>query len=195
MRGLHCASCVNRLEAKLKQEPAIDSAMVNLATETAFVRFDPRRLDMAAIFALVSDTGYTPVELQEEDTTAGDDLRSQRNWMIFSLLLSLPIMFTMGMHHNRAVMQFNCLLATVLQFSAGLVFYRGAWAALRSRRHHGPAGGPGNLRRLCLLTDLLLRPARPRSAPVFFETSAMLIAFIRLGKFLEARARGKAGER
>ena len=43
------------------------------------------------------------------------------------------IMFTMGIHHNRAVMQLNWLLATVVQFSAGLVFYRGAWAAVKNR--------------------------------------------------------------
>ncbi len=194
VRGLHCASCVNRLEAKLKQEPAIDSAMVNLATETAFVRFDPRRLDLAAIFALVSDAGYTPVEVRQEDTAARDDLRSQRNWMIFSLLLSLPIMFTMGMHHNRAVMQLNCLLATALQFSAGLVFYRGAWAALRNGSATMDllvALGTSAAYIYSLLSySGLLGPGHA----VFFETSAMLIAFIRLGKFLEARARGKAGE-
>jgi Cu+-exporting ATPase len=194
VRGLHCASCVNRLETRLKEEPAVCSALVNLATETAFVRFDPRRLDMAAIFSLVQDAGYTPVELRGDDTSAADELRSQRNWMIFSLLLSLPIMFTMGLHHNRGVMQLNWLLATVLQFSAGLVFYRGAWAALRSGSATMDllvALGTSAAYFYSLLAFAgLLGPGHE----VFFETSAMLIAFIRLGKYLEARARGKAGE-
>ncbi len=194
VRGLHCASCVNRLETRLNQEPAIDSALVNLATETAFVRFDHRTLDQESIFRLVRDVGYTPVDLAAGDTSARDELRSQRAWMIFSLLLSLPIMFTMGMHHNRAVMQLNWLLATVLQFSAGLAFYRGAWAALRSGSATMDllvALGTSAAYGYSLLSySGLLGPGHG----VFFETSAMLIAFIRLGKYLEARARGKAGE-
>src|SRR5450756_2344902 len=117
-----------------------------------------------------------------------------RSWFIFSLLASLPIMFTMGLHSNRAVMQLNLLLATAVQFSAGLIFYRGAWSALKN--------GNTNMDVLVALGTSaayfyslaayfgLLGPHHE----VFFETSAMLIAFIRLGKSLEARARGKAGE-
>ena len=194
VRGLHCASCVNTLEKKLLEHPAISTAIVNLATETAFVRFDHQRLTPSNVFGLVHAAGYTPVELRDATTTADDDLRIQRNWLIFALCASLPIMLTMGMHSNRAVMQFNLILATAVQFSAGLTFYRGAWSALKNRSTNMDvlvALGTSAAYFYSLLAYFgLLGPHRE----VFFETSAMLIAFIRLGKYLEARARGKAGD-
>lgn len=194
VRGLHCASCVNTLEKKLLDNPAITTAIVNLAAETGFVCFDPQLLKPADIFSIVHAAGYTPVEAREADHAADDSLRIQRNWFLFSLLASLPIMITMGMHGNRAVMQLNLLLATAVQFSAGLDFYRGAWSSIKNRSANMDvlvALGTSAAYFYSLLAYFgLLGPHRE----VFFETSAMLIAFIRLGKYLEARARGKAGE-
>ena len=192
--GLHCASCVNRLEKKLLENPAMATAIVNLATETGFVRFDPARLTHDDIFAIVHEAGYTPRELGGNETASVDEMRSQRNWLILSLAAAVPIMLTMGMHTNRAVMQLNFLLATLVQFSAGLIFYRGSWAALKNRSANMDllvALGTSAAYFYSLLAYFgLLGSGRE----VFFETSAMLIAFIRLGKYLEARARGKAGE-
>jgi Cu+-exporting ATPase len=194
VRGLHCASCVNTLEKKLLEDPAISTAIVNLAAETGFVRFDPQRFGMADIFALVYEAGYTPVELCSAEASADDALRLQLKWFLFSLAASLPIMFTMGIHSNRAVTQLNLLLATVVQFSAGLTFYRGAWSALKNRSANMDVlvvlGTSAAYFYSLLAYAGLLGPHRE----VFFETSAMLITFIRLGKYLEARARGKAGE-
>jgi Cu+-exporting ATPase len=88
-------------------------------------------------------------------------------------------------------MQLNLLLATAVQFSAGLIFYRGAWSALKNRSANMDvlvALGTSAAYFYSLAAYFgLLGPHRE----VFFETSAMLIAFIRLGKYLEARARGK----
>lgn len=194
VRGLHCASCVNTLEKKLIEHPAITTAIVNLAAETAFVRFDPQQMDSADIFSIVHAAGYTPVELHGAETAQDDSLRSQRNWFLFSLFASLPIMFTMGLHSNTAAMQLNLILATAVQFSAGLIFYRGAWSALKNRSTNMDvlvALGTSAAYFYSLAAYFgLLGPHRE----VFFETSAMLIAFIRLGKYLEARARGKASE-
>ncbi len=194
VRGLHCASCVNTLEKKLLGHPAITTAIVNLAAETGFVRFDSQQLTISDIFGIVHAAGYTPVELLESDAFQDEELRSQRNWFIFSLCASLPIMLTMGLHSNSAAQQASLVLATVVQFSAGLIFYRGAWSAIKN--------GTTNMDVLVALGTSaayfysvaaffgLLGSHRD----VFFETSAMLIAFIRLGKYLEAHARGKASE-
>ncbi|MBC8018970.1 MAG: copper-translocating P-type ATPase, partial [Verrucomicrobia bacterium] len=179
---------------KLREHPAISTAIVNLAAETGYVRFDSTRLTTSNVFALVHAAGYTPLELRETAAATRDDLQTQRNWMIFALAASLPIMLTMGMHSNRAVMQLNLLLATAVQFSAGLTFYRGAWSALKNRSANMDvlvALGTSAAYFYSLLAYFgLLGPHRE----VFFETSVMLIAFIRLGKYLEARARGKAGD-
>ncbi|HIJ94965.1 MAG TPA: heavy metal translocating P-type ATPase [Desulfuromonadales bacterium] len=194
VRGLHCASCVARLEKKLLESSAISLAIVNLASETAFVRYDPDQLSPTDIFDTVNAAGYTPVELSESEQAIEDSLQSQRDWFLFALAASLPIMFTMGIHSNRAVMQLNLLLATAVQFSAGLIFYRGAWSSLKNRSANMDvlvALGTSAAYFYSLAAYFgLLGPQRM----VFFETSAMLIAFIRLGKYLEARARGKAGE-
>jgi Cu+-exporting ATPase len=194
VRGLHCASCVATLETKLTEHPAVTTAIINLAAETGFVRFDPLQLSAADIFSIVHAAGYTPVELHRAEMAHDDDIRSQRNWFCFSLCASLPIMLTMGLHSNRAAMQLNLLLATAVQFSAGLVFYRGAWSALKNRTANMDvlvALGTSAAYFYSLAAYFgLIGPHRD----VFFETSAMLIAFIRLGKYLEARARGKAGE-
>ncbi|MDO9069430.1 MAG: heavy metal translocating P-type ATPase [Deltaproteobacteria bacterium] len=194
VRGLHCASCVNTLEKNLLDNPAINTAIVNLASETCFVRFNPQQVGPADIFSIVHSAGYTPVELRGAYSAGAEDLSSQRNWFLFSLISSLPIMITMGMHSNHAAMQLSLLLATMVQFSAGLIFYRGAWSALKNRSANMDvlvALGTSAAYFYSLLAYFgLLGPHRE----IFFETSAMLIAFIRLGKYLEARARGKAGE-
>lgn len=192
--GLHCANCVGRLEKALLEQPGILSAVVNLAASSGTVRFDPAQQSKGTIFRAVLDAGYTPHEPEQSEKVETGELISQRNWFLFALLLSMPIMATMTLHHNRTVGWINLLLATTVQFSAGLAFYRGAWAALKSRSSNmdvlvalgtSAAWGYSMLAFFGLLGD---------GKDIFFETSAWLITFIRLGKYLEARARGKAGE-
>ncbi len=194
VKGLHCASCVATLETKLQANPAIIAAVVNLAQESALVRFDPAAIGQAEIFALVTAAGYQPQadEAAEEDVARA--FRLQRNWFLFSLALSLPIMATMTMHGNRTVGWLGLILATIVQFTAGLTFYRGSWFALKSRSANmdvlvALGTSAAYFYSLAAFFGLL-----GGHGEVFFETSAMLIAFIRLGKYLEARARGKASE-
>jgi Cu+-exporting ATPase len=194
VRGLHCASCVNRLEKALLEDPAISTAIVNLATETGYVRFDAAHLTTSTIFGLVHTAGYTPVELRDNQDASQSELHTQRNWLIFALAASLPIMLTMGMHANRAVMQLNLLLATAVQFSAGLIFYRGAWSAIKNRSANMDVLVALGTSAAYFYSLLAYAHLLGNANEVFFETSVMLIAFIRLGKYLEARARGKAGD-
>jgi Cu+-exporting ATPase len=168
--------------------------VVNLAQESAFVRYEPAELTTADIFSIVASAGYEPVPEETGRADEAKSFRSQRNWFIFSLILSLPIMLTMTLHHDRTIGWLNLVLATIVQFSAGLAFYRGSWHALRS--------GSANMDVLVALGTsaayfyslFAFFGAFGEHGGIFFETSAMLIAFIRLGKYLEARARGKAGE-
>jgi Cu+-exporting ATPase len=189
---MSCASCAARIEKAIAALAGVSAANVNFATQELLACHDEAITSADEIICAVENLGYGI--RSTHSPSEYDDLRSQRNWLIFSLLASLPIMLTMGMHHNRAVMQLNWLLATVVQFSAGLIFYRGAWAALKNRSATMDvlvALGTSAAYFYSLLAYFgLLGPGRE----VFFETSAMLISFIRLGKYLEARARGKAGE-
>lgn len=195
VRGLHCSSCVGTLEKKLLENSHISTAIVNLAAETGFVRYDHAVLNPSDIFAIVHSAGYTPIELKSDDDSAKEEeLRSQRNWFLFSLAAALPIMLTMGMHDNRTVLQLNFVLATVVQFTSGLAFYRGAWLALKNFSANMDVLVALGTSAAYFYSALAFAGLLGGSHEIFFETSAMLIAFIRLGKYLEARARGKAGE-
>ncbi|BDV42953.1 copper-translocating P-type ATPase [Geotalea uraniireducens] len=195
VKGLHCASCVNNLEKHLLAAPGVTAAVVNLAQESALVRFDPAVIGQPELFAVVTAAGYEPVPAGAGEEDEAKAYRSQRTWFIVSFVLALPIMLTMGMHGNRAVGWLNLLLSTTVQFTAGLIFYRGAFYALKSRSANMDvlvALGTSAAYFYSLFAFFGL--FGEHGSEVFFETSAMLIAFIRLGKYLEARARGKAGE-
>ncbi len=194
IQGMHCANCAGTIEKKLRSLPGIATARVNFASESGSVAFDPGQIDREAIFRAVVDAGYRPLTARSGGETAGEE-RSQLGWLIFSALLTAPIMPLMWWQpFGMATLWINAALATIVQFSAGLLFYRGGWKSLKN--------GSANMDVLVALgisaaygySILAAFGLFGLSGPVFFETGAMLITFIRLGKWLEARAKGKAGQ-
>ncbi len=193
--GMSCVNCAARIEKTLNATAGVSRAAINFAMEELLIEFDATVTTPGAIEEAVKGLGYgirvadDSAETQQEDLEAA--FRVQRNWFLFSLALSLPIMFTMTLHGNRTVGWLSLVLATIVQFSAGLTFYRGSWYALKSKS--------ANMDVLVALGTSaayfysLFAFFAKSHVGVFFETSAMLITFIRLGKYLEARARGKAG--
>jgi Cu+-exporting ATPase len=194
VRGLHCASCVANLEKQLLSLPGISHATVNLAQQSAWVKYDQAMLLRTDIYEWVRKTGYEPVEVEDSSAEGRKDLARQRNMFIFSLFASLPIMFTMAQHHNPFIGWLNLVLATLVQFTAGLAFYSGAWHALKNRSANMDVLVALGTSAAYFYSLFAFFGAFGPHGEIFFETSAMLIAFIRLGKYLEARARGKAGE-
>lgn len=192
--GMHCASCARTVEDKLGGLPGVRQVRVNLADDRASVSFDPRKLGPEDLFEAVRQAGYNPVA---DDTVERqvDEGRTQLRWLLFSASLSLPIMPLMWTSaFGAATVYLTAGLSSVVQFSAGLAFYRGAWHSLRNRSSNmdvlvalgiSAAYGYSLISLAGLLGD---------GSPVFFETSAMLITFIRFGKWLEARAKGKASQ-
>lgn len=195
--GMTCGSCALAVEKKLGSADGIKAAVVNPASETAAVEFDPKIISARDIFELVREAGYIPLEATGQDE---DDRNAimQRNWLIISALLSLPIMPLMYLPMSRPVMYTIFVLASVVQFSSGLIFYRGAYHALRN--------GSANMDVLVAMgitaaygysvmtTINMWFPEFFFSGPTFFDTSALLITFVRLGKYLEAKAKGRAGQ-
>jgi P-type Cu+ transporter len=190
IRGMSCANCAQTIEKKLKTLPGLVSVQINLATETGQIGFDPAQLSAERIHDAVAAAGYraVPLENAAEDALQA---RRQRQWLLFSALFSLPIMPLMWFAPLAGnTIYLILLLATVVQFSAGLTFYVGSWKALKNRTANmdvlvalGISAAYG-YSLLALAFDL---------GSMFFETGAMLITFIRFGKWLEARAKGKAG--
>ena len=193
--GMHCANCAARIETGLGETGGIVTAMVNFATEELTVEYDPAVTGPEEIASRVKSMGYG-IRGKERETEAAreEEYRGQRNWFIASLSLSFPIMITMSLHDRPLVGWMNLLLASIVQFSAGLTFYRGSWYALRSRSANMDVLIALGTSAAYFYSLFAFFGAFGPQGEIFFETSAMLIAFIRLGKYLEARARGKAGE-
>ncbi len=191
--GMSCTNCAGNIEKHLNQLDGVQQALVNFAANSAEIDFDPAQLSEPEIIAQVEALGFSA----REGEIAGDELDEARRafrWVIFSGLMALPIMAFMYLQpFGGATLLVNAGLATLSQFSAGLIFYRGALNSLRN--------GSTNMDVLVALgitaaygySLLALFGLLGENAVVFFETSAMLIFFIRFGKWLESRAKGRAG--
>ncbi|TEB05551.1 Copper-exporting P-type ATPase A [Pelotomaculum schinkii] len=195
--GMTCANCALTIEKKLKSTPGVHMAAVNFANETVTVEFDPQTLTLNDVFEQVRDAGYIPLKNKDEDP---DDRSAiiERNWLIFSVILSVPIMPLMFLPMSRPTMYTILTLATIVQFTAGWTFYRGAYHALKNRSANMDvlvAMGITAAYGYSLMTTLhMFFPNLFFEGPNFFDTSALLITFVRFGKYLEAKAKGRAGQ-
>ncbi|HZK84572.1 MAG TPA: heavy metal translocating P-type ATPase [Desulfosporosinus sp.] len=195
--GMTCTNCAQTIEKKLNGTAGVKNASVNYASETVTVEFDPDVINMSGIFEQVRDAGYTPLENKDKDQDDRTAIK-QRNWLIFSVVLSLPIVPLMYLPMSRLTMYSMIILATIVQFTAGWTFYRGAYHALKNRSANMDvlvALGITAAYGYSLMTTLnTLFPTLFFKGPAFFDTSVLLITFVRFGKFLEAKAKGRAGQ-
>lgn len=191
--GMHCASCAQTIETRLSALDGVRHVAINLADDTATVTFDPRQLSQKELFAAVRQVGYFPqdtVSLDQRD----EEARAQLRWLLFSAGMSLPIMPLMWLEPlGSMTLYLIATLSSVVQFSAGLIFYRGAWHSLRNRSSNMDVLVALGITAAYGYSLMSLLGILGPSSQVF-ETSAMLITFIRFGKWLEARAKGKASQ-
>ncbi|QYF95610.1 heavy metal translocating P-type ATPase [Massilia sp. PAMC28688] len=192
--GMSCASCAGRVEKALRAVPGVADATVNLATERATVLSQGRALDPGALIAAVEKAGYT-AHAQHEAAPARGGIPEA--WQIaIAALLTLPLIVPMiadalGFHVMLpAYVQF--LLAAPVQFWIGARFYSGAWKALRART--------GNMDLLVALGTSaafglsLYQWLGLGISHLYFEAGAVVITLVRLGKWLEARAKRQTTE-
>ncbi|WP_411381297.1 heavy metal translocating P-type ATPase [Pseudomonas sp. MPB26] len=191
--GMTCASCAGRVERALGKVPGVQSVSVNLANERAHVEvLGP--MDPCVLIAAVDKAGYTATLPQSETATeAGQAQRLHRErWaLLLAILLALPLVLPMlvepfGLHWMLpAWAQFA--LATPVQFILGARFYSAAWKAVRA--------GAGNMDLLVAIGTsagygLSVYQWLTAPAPhLYFEASAVVIALVLLGKYLESRAK------
>ncbi|MCF6178226.1 MAG: heavy metal translocating P-type ATPase [Geopsychrobacter sp.] len=191
--GMSCANCAAKIAKSLQETAGVHTATVNFAVNTAEVSYDPALLSDADLFAVVEDLGYH-AELQEDEDRQSREARQAFYWLLFSGALAIPIMLFMYLQpFGTATTLVNAVLASVAQFSAGLTFYRGAYKSLRNRSANMDVLVALGITAAYGYSVLALVGALGEHAVVFFETSAMLIFFIRGGKWLESRAKGQAG--
>ncbi|MBD9460204.1 copper-translocating P-type ATPase [Pseudomonas sp. PDM05] len=194
--GMTCASCAGRVERALGKVPGVQSVSVNLANERAHVVV-AGQMDPGVLIAAVDKAGYTATLPQSETATEVDQaqrLQRERLSLLLAIALALPLVLPMlvepfGLHWMLpAWVQFA--LATPVQFIFGARFYIAAWKAVRA--------GAGNMDLLVAigtsagygLSIYEWLSAHPGMAPhLYFEASAVVIALVLLGKYLESRAK------
>ena len=211
VEGMTCASCVMRVERALKKVPGVVAATVNLATERATVELTPGAVDPSALVAAVAASGYDarPITAEQpgKDIGAAHDehARSLRVKVIASAVVALVTMTLMQWQRlplidgipMRLMHPFFFLLATPVQFWAGWQFYRGAWAVMKHRTTDMNtliAVGTSVAYGYSVVATFAPQVLTIGNAPephVYYETSSAIIAFIMLGRYLEARARGR----
>jgi len=200
--GMTCASCVTRVEQALSGVPGVISANVNLASEKATVEYI-EGTEAADLRRAVKDAGYelgSEAETLEDVTTASQrEIRNIRNRFILAAVLAGAIMALMWTPYFIGKLYLLWALATPVQFWAGWRFYRGAWGALKHRTADMNtliAVGTSAAYFYSMVAVLFpgLFAAGGLEPSVYFDTSAMIITLILLGRFLEARARGQTSE-
>ena len=212
--GMSCASCVGRVEAALRRVEGVEEVAVNLATERAIIK---GRADLAALLAAVDSTGFDARPLQAVSSVADRDemaarkdaeRESLKRDFFLAALLSLPVfVLEMGAHMVPAVHEFiagtiglrtswliQFVLTTVVLFFPGRRFYlHGIPALLRGAPDMNTLVAVGTL---AAYGYSVVATFAPRLLPegtvnVYFEAAAVIVALILLGRFLEARARGR----
>lgn len=199
--GMTCASCANTVEKTLKKQKGVVNASVNFANTSALVEYKTDVANLDSIKHAVEETGYDidiaqdandPAKIEERDRAAYLELRSRTIMsIIFSVVLVLVAMFAKDIPHANYLMW---ALATPVVLVYGRQFFTGAWKQAR----HGTA----NMDTLVALSTGIAYlysifntvypqfwTSRGLQASVYFETAAVVISFILLGKLLEERAR------
>ncbi|NQT31923.1 MAG: copper-translocating P-type ATPase [Deltaproteobacteria bacterium] len=197
--GMTCTSCVSRVEQALSGVPGVISVNVNLASEKATVEYI-EGTEPADLRRAVKEAGYelgAEAETLEDVTTASQrDTRNIRNRFIVAAVLAAAIMALMWTPSFAGKPYLLWALATPVQFWAGWRFYRGAWGALRHRTADMNtliAVGTSAAYFYSLVAVIApgLFAAGGLEVHLYFDTSAMIITLILLGRFLEARAKGQ----
>lgn len=191
--GMSCANCAANIEKSLNALSGVTHANVNFSVNSADVDFDPAQLNVADLTAHIESLGYG-VSLEEDPDQSHKEATLAFYWVVFSGLLAIPIMLFMYLEpFGSGTLYVNAALATISQFSAGLTFYQGAYKSLRNRSANMDVLVAMGITAAYGYSLLALFGTLGNQAVVFFETSAMLIFFIRFGKWLESRAKGQAG--
>jgi Cu+-exporting ATPase len=202
VRGMTCASCVARVETALAGVPGVISANVNLASEKATVEYT-EEVRFADLRHAVKDAGYEldpeTESLEDVSSASQREIRTVRNRFIFAAILAFFIMvISMGLSFpGKGYLLW--LLATPVQFWAGMRFYRGAWGAIKHRTADmNTLIVMGTSAAYLYSVVAVLFPGLFSAANIelglYFDTSAMIITLILLGRFLESRAKGQTSE-
>jgi Cu+-exporting ATPase len=196
IEGMTCANCALSIEKAFSRADGVESGNVNFALEKGQVVFDPTVIDRERILKVVADAGYKAnIDTEEVESGADALARKERFRFLFALCLTIPIVILMysmpfGMAGTNYLM-FG--LASLVQFVSGRTFYEGAYFSLKNRTANMDVLIAMGISAAYFYSVFALFFLDPH-AHTFFDSSAMLITFIMVGKMLEARAKARTGQ-
>lgn len=219
LSGMHCASCAAIIERVLRKVPGVKQANVNFAAEKAAVVYDAGVTSIANLIEAVKRAGYKAEVVNLEDSEFEGRKRAQETaklWkkFLFSAVLSLPMLYFMlldffpGLPGGTLLPPYfgiiSLILATPVQIIIGAGFYRGMWSSLRMKTFNMDSliaigTSTAFLYSLVSFIQYVVAKGTPigvggKIPELYFETSAFLITFVVLGKWLEAKAKGRTSE-
>jgi Cu+-exporting ATPase len=196
VRGISCTGCADTIERHVRRLRGVASVQVDLASEKLNVAFDPAQIDPSRITDRVKELGFRVPGDPADSLDSAGELRQQKRLLALGVLLSVPlVVFSMardfglvGFRHDLVAM---LVPATIVQFLVGWQFYVGAYKSLRAGSSNMDVlVALGSSVAYCSSVAVTLGLAPGRN--VYFETSAAILTLVRLGKFLEAQAKGRA---
>ena len=203
--GMHCENCASTITRHLKKMDGILVAEVSLATEHAAVTFDASTLSEETIVDKIRDLGFDVVDEDEEDEARAEEFQHQKRQFTFGIIFTLPLfLISMGRDMNLIGAWASAHWVNWLMFGLALPvqgyvawdYYVGGIKALRNRSANMDVlvamGSSVAFLYSLVVTIALGTDAGARfGTHVYFETAAVIITLIKLGKLLEARAKGQ----
>lgn len=213
LEGMTCAACATRIEKGLSKLSGVSSASVNFAMETATVEYASGEISVADMQNKVKQLGYKAITAEEKDEQKNgkdDGIRKQKRKLLISAILSIPLLWSMVAHFSFTSWiylpdlfmnpWFQLILATPVQFYIGKPFYVGAYKALRNGSANmdvlvSLGTSAAYFYSLYLTIDWYASGGGMHNGPsMYYETSAILITLVIMGKLFESLAKGRTSE-
>ncbi|HDR7668125.1 Copper-transporting P-type ATPase [Bacillus cereus] len=209
--GMTCVACANRVEKRLNKLEGVNGATVNFALESATVDFNPDEINVNEMKSAITKLGYKlEVKSDEQDGSTDhrlQEIERQKKKFIISFILSFPLLWAMVSHFSFTSFIYlpdmlmnpwvQLALATPVQFIIGGQFYVGAYKALRNKSANMDvlvALGTSAAYFYSVYLSIRSIGSSEHMTDLYFETSAVLITLIILGKLFEAKAKGRSSE-
>jgi len=212
LTGMTCAACSTRIEKGLNKMDGVLQANVNLALEKASVEFNPSAISTKDLIQKVESLGYGAMVKSDENEKEAVDYRQkeiekQQGKFLFAAILSLPLLWAMAGHFSFTSFLWvpdafmnpwvQLALATPVQFFIGKQFYVGAYKVLKNKSANMDVLvvlGTSAAYFYSIYLSIQTIGSDAHSVGLYFETSAVLITLIILGKLFEAKAKGRSSE-
>ena len=209
--GMTCVACANRIEKGISKMEGVSKVNVNFTLETAHVEYAENEMTLEDIMQKVNKLGYEAKRKEEatekKQRDRNDAIQQQKKKLALSAILALPLLWTMVGHFSFTAWIWTpeflmnpwvqLALATPVQFYIGKQFYVGAYKALRNKSANMDvlvALGTSAAYFYSLYMTIATIGNPDHSAQLYYETSAVLITLILLGKLFESLAKGKSSE-